>query len=314
MFWLILSIVLTIVLFLAICFACNEFTPKAFLSLLCLGIVAFGCFSSVPTGHTGILTTFGAVENTSLPNGINVHAPWQSVIAMSNKEQKKSGSGLAFSKDMQEVSYSYTVNYTLQSAAAPALYKNVGTDYYNIVIAPAVNAAIKTQVGQNNAEGLIVNREYVTASVNNEVEKLSSQYGLHITVIIDDFDFTDVFTNAVEAKQVAEQEKLRAQTEQERMTMEAQQKAERDRINAESAAEIAKINAEADLEVQRINADAAEYAGQKEAAVNKAVSESLTEELIRYQYALRWNGVLPGVMLGESAMPMFNLGQVATEE
>lgn len=29
------------------------------------------------------------------------------------------------------------------------------------------------------------------------------------------------------------------------------------------------------------------------AAVNKAVAESITDELIAYQYALRWDGVLP---------------------
>ena len=145
--------------------------------------------------------------------------------------------------------------------------------------------------------------------MNEEVAQQCSTYGLNVTVIIDNFDFTDAFTNAVEAKQVATQEKLRAQTEQERLTMEAQQKAERDRIAAESAAEIARINATADLEVQKISADAAEYAGQKEAAVNKAVAESITDELIAYQYALRWDGKLPQYMFSgaDGAMPIVNI-------
>ena len=92
--------------------------------------------------------------------------------------------------------------------------------------------------------------------VNREAALIGERYGLSLTVIIDNFDFTDVFTNAVEAKQVAEQEKLRAQTEQEKLTMEAEQKAARDKIEAESSAAIAKINAEADLEVQKINPEA----------------------------------------------------------
>lgn len=276
--------------------------------ILAVVIVGGSCISTVPTGHTGILTTFGRVEDRNLPEGMNFHAPWQDITTMTNKEQRTSGNGLAFSKDMQEVAYAYTTRHQLLSAHAPTVYKTVGTDYYNIVIDPIVNAVIKEQIGKANAEGLITSRESVTALVNEEVAQQCSVYGLSVTVIIDNFDFTDAFTNAVEAKQVATQEKLRAQTEQERLTMEAQQKAERNRIEAESAAEIARINATADLEVQKISADAAEYAGQKEAAVNKAVAESITDELIAYQYALRWDGVLPQYMMGnDGALPIVNI-------
>jgi len=271
-------------------------------------LIVCSCLSTVPTGHTGILTTFGKVEDVSLPNGVNIHAPWQTVITMSNKEQKDTGKGVAFSKDIQEVSYSYTIQHMLQPGAAPALYKNVGTEYFDIVVSPAINAVIKTYIGKANAESLIINREAITDDVNREAAIIGERYGLSLTVIIDNFDFTDVFTNAVEAKQVAEQEKLRAQTEQEKLTMEAEQKAARDKIEAEAAAAIAKINAEADLEVQKINADAAEYAGQKEAAVNQAIAASLTPELVAYYEIMQWNGQLPSTVVGASdALPVINV-------
>lgn len=276
--------------------------------VLAIVLIVCSCLSTVPTGHTGILATFGKVEDVSLPNGVNVHAPWQNVITMSNKEQKDSGKGVAFSKDIQEVSYSYTIQHMLQPGAAPALYKNVGTEYFDIVVSPAINAIIKTYIGKANAESLIINREAITDDVNREAALIGEKYGLSLTVIIDNFDFTDVFTNAVEAKQVAEQEKLRAQTEQEKLTMEAEQKAARDKIQAESAAAISKINAEADLEVQKINADAAEYAGQKEAAVNQAIAASLTPELVAYYEIMQWNGQLPTTIVGESdALPVINV-------
>ena len=275
-----------------------------------IALIVCSCLSTVPTGHTGILTTFGKVEDVSLPNGVNVHAPWQNVITMSNKEQKDSGKGVAFSKDIQEVSYSYTIQHMLQPGAAPTLYKNVGTEYFDIVVSPAINAVIKTYIGKANAESLIINREAITDDVNREAAIIGERYGLNLTVIIDNFDFTDVFTNAVEAKQVAEQEKLRAQTEQEKLTMEAEQKAARDKIEAEAAAAIAKINAEADLEVQKINADAAEYAGQKEAAVNQAIAASLTPELVAYYEIMQWNGQLPSTIVGENdALPVISVGE-----
>ena len=279
----------------------------AIVAVLGIAVIICSSLSTVPTGHTGILTTFGKVEDVSLPNGVNIHAPWQNVITMSNKEQKDSGKGLAFSKDIQEVSYSYTIQHMLQPGAAPNLYKNVGTEYFDIVISPAINAVIKTYIGKANAESLIINREAITDDVNREATIIGEKYGLSLTVIIDNFDFTDVFTNAVEAKQVAEQEKLRAQTEQEKLTMEAEQKAARDKIEAEAAAAIAKINAEADLEVQKINADAAEYAGQKEAAVNQAIAASLTPELVAYYEIMQWNGQLPTTYLGEGdVVPVIN--------
>lgn len=278
------------------------------IGLLAVVVIICSSLSTVPTGHTGILTTFGKVEDVSLPNGVNLHAPWQNVITMSNKEQKDSGKGIAFSKDIQEVSYSYTIQHMLQPGAAPTLYKNVGTEYFDIVISPAINAIIKTYIGKANAESLIINREAITDDVNREATIIGEKYGLSLTVIIDNFDFTDVFTNAVEAKQVAEQEKLRAQTEQEKLTMEAQQKAARDKIEAEAAAAIAKINAEADLEVQKINADAAEYAGQKEAAVNQAISASLTPELVAYYEIMQWNGQLPTTYMGAGeGIPVINV-------
>ena len=280
----------------------------AIVAVLGIAVIICSSLSTVPTGHTGILTTFGKVEDVSLPNGVNLHAPWQNVITMSNKEQKDSGKGLAFSKDIQEVSYSYTIQHMLQPGAAPTLYKNVGTEYFDIVISPAINAVIKTYIGKANAESLIINREAITDDVNREATIIGEKYGLSLTVIIDNFDFTDVFTNAVEAKQVAEQEKLRAQTEQEKLTMEAQQKAARDKIEAEAAAAIAKINAEADLEVQKINADAAEYAGQKEAAVNQAISASLTPELVAYYEIMQWNGQLPTTYMGAGeGIPVINV-------
>ena len=111
-------------------------------------------------------------------------------------------------------------------------------------------------------------------------------------------DFSDVFTQAVEAKQVAQQELLKAQTEQEQKTMEEQAAADRQVISAEANAEVAKIQAQADKEVLQIQADAAEYAGQKDAAVNKALSDSLTDVLLEYYAIKQWDGKMPEFLAG----------------
>ena len=135
-----------------------------------------------------------------------------------------------------------------------------------------------------------------------------ADFGITVSSIsVQDIDFTDAFTNAVEAKQVAAQNKLTAETEQAQLTMQAEQEAARQVIKAQADAEQAKIAAQAELEVTKIQADAAEYAGLKEAAKNRAVAESLTSELVRYYYIQQWDGKLPQTMLGDSANVLIGL-------
>lgn len=154
---------------------------------------------------------------------------------------------------------------------------------------------------QFTAEELVGTRQNLSTQIQEKLAADVQQYGITIvSFAVEDIDFTDAFTNAVEAKQVAQQNKLTAETEQAQKTMEQEAAARRSVIDAQAAAEVAKIQAEADLEVTKIQADAAEYAGQKEAAKNKAISEWLTPDLISYYYIQQWNGQLPTYMLGSS--------------
>ena len=93
--------------------------------------------------------------------------------------------------------------------------------------------------------------------------------------------------------------------------MEATAAAERARIEAEAEAAVAKIAAEAELEVVKIQADAAEYAGQKDAAVIGQVRDILAKDpenldnddfhtLMLYYYILQWDGTLPETYFSNS--------------
>lgn len=266
-----------------------------------LGIICIicSCISSVPTGHTGIVTTFGKVENYTLDAGIHFMAPWKSVVKMDNRVQKATVNLMAFSKDIQEVQVKYTLNYQINKNNAQELYRTVGKDYYDTVVTPIIAESVKAAVSKYNAEGLVGDRNELTSKIEVILAESLKQYDVEVvSTAVEDLDFTDAFTNAVEAKQVAAQDKLRAVTEQERLTVEKQAEADRQVIDANAAAEVAKIQAEADLEVTKIQADAAEYAGLKEAAKNKAISEYLSDKLIQYYYIQQWNGILPETYVG----------------
>lgn len=261
-------------------------------------IVTASC-TSIPTGYTGIVTTFGRVENTTLDAGIHMIAPWQNVIKMDNRVQKETIEMSCFSSDIQEVDVVYTINYQIDKENAMNIYRTIGKSYYDTAILPNVSETVKTVVARYTAEDLISNRAELALAIEELLGAALSNYNIQIaSTAIEDMDFTDAFTNAVEAKQVAAQNKLQAEIEQEQKTMEQQAIAERSVIEAEAAAEVAKIQAQADLEVTKIQADAAEYAGQKEAAKNKAISESLTDALIDYYYIQQWSGQLPSSYVG----------------
>ena len=154
---------------------------------------------------------------------------------------------------------------------------------------------IAVEVGQNV---FILPRQFVEKVVEIEevLAKKLVQYNIEVvSTSIEDMDFTDVFTNAVEAKQVAAQDKLRAETEQAQKTMEAEETAKRAVIAANAEAEQSIIAANAELEVVKVQAEAALYAGEKEAEMNKRISESLTDGLIDYYRIKQWDGQLPKI-------------------
>lgn len=269
-----------------------------------------GCIASVPTGHTGVLTTFGKVEDKTFDAGFNMKSPWQKVVTMDNRVQKANTTLACFSSDIQEVTIAYTLNYQIDKANAQEIYKNVGTAYYDTVIVPNIAEAVKVVTAQYTAEQLVGSRAELAEAIDVVLSDNLAKYNIQVvSTAIEDMDFTDAFTNAVEAKQVAAQNKLQAEIEQAQKVMEqeaaaqmaiiqANAAAETAKIQAEVNAETAKIKAEADLEVVKIEADGVEYAGQKEAAANKAVAESLTDELLAYYYIQNWNGELPDTYVG----------------
>lgn len=313
MFFLILSIVSLIA---GICFLVygvkeQESGPKV-ISTICFILVPIliiiSLIAIVPTGYTGILTTFGAVEDRTVAAGINFVAPWQDVITMDNRTQKVEHTTQAFSSDIQQVDISLSINYCIDQQTARELYKTVGKSYYENIVFPRIQENTKAVFSQYTAEALIANRETLSDTILDLMRKDMDVYGITIiSIAIEDIDFTDAFTNAVEAKQVAAQDKLTAETVQAQKTMEQEAEAERAIIAANAQARQDIIAAEADLEVVKIQADAALYAGEREANMNERIAAALTEDLIQYYWIKQWNGELPSTILDSNGNYMVNL-------
>ncbi|MBQ2755390.1 MAG: prohibitin family protein [Oscillospiraceae bacterium] len=269
---------------------------KQFLAILPLFLVIGGCVISIPAGHTGVLTTFGKVEDKVLTEGVNFKLPYQQVIKIDNRVQKKEMSFEAFSSDIQQTQIKVSLNFTVDKQQSQNLYRNVGISYFDTVIYPRVLENVKLIFSGYTAEELIEMRTVLSEQVTEKVQADMVAYGIEIvSVNIEDIDFTDTFTDAVEAKQVAQQNKLTTQTEQEAAIIVAEAEAQRRIIEAQADAETAKIAADAQAYAVKVAAEA-------EAEANDKVAMSLTDELIQYYQLTQWDGALPQVYGGEGSM------------
>lgn len=259
-------------------------------------LIPLTCITTVPTGYTGILTTFGRVEDRTMSAGVHVVAPWQRIVKLDNRTQKVTITTEAFSSDIQEVDLTMSVNYCIDQATAQNLYKTVGKEYYSIILEPSILNNTKVAFAKYTAENLLAHRDELTKQIAEKLAEDASVYGITIVNLnIENVDFTDAFTNAVETKQVAAQNKLTAETQQAQKIMETQAAANMKRINAEADADARKIRADADAYEIKIKADA-------EAEANTKINKSITQTLIDYVYANQWNGEYPVYFGGDNAL------------
>ena len=272
-----------------------------------LAVVLVGdSFATVPVGSTGILLTFGKVEDgKALSEGLHIKLPLvQRIVSMDNRVKKLELNTEAFSKDIQTVSATLAVNYRLQAEKSFAIYKTHGTQYEQNIIVPAAHEVLKSVCAQYTAEELISKRAESSDMMRDELDAKLSGMGITVTDFnIIDFDFSDEFINAVEAKQVAEQVKKKAATENETAIAQAEREkqvsikqseaeAERVRIEAEAQAQSTLIAAQAQADAVKLAADAEAYRMQNE---GKYVTASLIDKIL----AENWDGKLPNVVGGD---------------
>ncbi|MCQ2425250.1 MAG: prohibitin family protein [Lachnospiraceae bacterium] len=275
---------------------------RIFLALILIVVVLIllsTVFATVPTGHTGVVTTLGKVEDYIYDEGLHFKLPWQKVTNMDNRTQRAIVTTEASSSDIQQVDVLCSVNYSVDRETSQKLFGNVGASYYETVMEPRIYNDIKTVFANYSAENLIACRSELADKIAELLMPEMKAYGIAVSsVSIENLDFSDAFTEAVEAKQVAEQDKLRAATVQAQKTLEAEAEAKRQVIAAE-----------ADAEITRIQAEVAQFAGEKEAAKNQKLSENMNELLIAYNFIEKWNGKLPTIYSGssEGMLPILNI-------
>ena len=204
--------------------------------ILAAWIVLLNSFVVVPAGHTGVVMQFGAVSDTVLTEGLHLKVPFVTqVVQMDNRVLKTEVNSASASKDLQTVNSTIALNYRVDPLNSAELYKNVGVNFENVIINPAIQECVKAVTAKFTAEELITQRQIVGDQMKTLLQEKISTYGLDIEVFnIITFEFSEEFNAAIEAKQTAQQNALKAEQDLARIKVEAQQQIEQARAEAES--------------------------------------------------------------------------------
>lgn len=250
--------------------------------LVFLLILIFGSMYIVQAGQRGVLITLGNPSEAVITEGLHFKVPIvQSVVKMDIKTQKDEVEASSASKDLQTVNAKIAVNYHLDSSSAPRIYKEVGIDYVNRILSPAIQESTKAATAQYTAEELITKREQVRETIKALLQEKMSPRGIVVEdVLITNFDFSASFNAAIEAKVTNEQNALAAKNKLAQIEYEAQQRV----VQAEAEAKAIEIQAQ-------------------------AVNSKGGRDYVQLQAIQKWNGQLPTVTGGVT--PFINLGNVS---
>lgn len=240
----------------------------------------FSPFVIVNAGHRGVVLNLGKVSDSVLGEGIHWRTPFvQSVKELPVRIVKLEVTAPAYSKDTQVVDTIIALNYHLVPDSVNVLYREIGTDWEEVIIQPAIQESVKTAIARYTAQELTDLRPQVTAEIKALItERLSTKYMSVDEFSVNDFAFSDDYERAVERKQVAKQDALTAEAKLEQVEFEAQQKIESSRAEAEAI---------------RIQA--------------QAITQQGGEDYVNLKAIEKWNGILPTQFVPGSAVPFINI-------
>ena len=199
------------------------FVGVLFLFLL---ITLFNSVTTIKSGEVGLRVRFGKIIDSNLDEGLNFKLPYiENIVKVNIKVQKVEILTESSSKDLQTITTQLAINYKVNKDSAVGLYKNVGNNYEQTILIPAIQESIKSVMSRYTAEQTITMRNEVSDTGLKEIQAKVEKYGITIEDFnILDLNFSDAYSQAIEEKQVAEQKVLTAQQELEKAKVEAERK------------------------------------------------------------------------------------------
>ncbi|KAK0198632.1 band 7 family-domain-containing protein [Armillaria mellea] len=167
----------------------------------------------VPGGYRAVMfDRFSGVKSTAAPEGTHFMIPWlQRVILYDCRIKPRNISTTTGSKDLQMVSITLRVLSRPDIEHLSKIYQSLGLDYDERVLPSIGNEVLKSIVAQFDAAELITQREVVSSRIRADLLQRAGEFNIVLEdVSITHLTFGKEFTQAVEAKQIAQQDAERA--------------------------------------------------------------------------------------------------------
>lgn len=250
---------------------------KTLILLALCGLLSACGVEQVDTGNRGVKTVWGEVVGESLPEGLYFYNLFSTTIhEMNCKITNDTYTFETYTKDVQQATIEFSINYAVDSTKAHLLFKEVGKSYGEKVIEPKVIQAVKDVIGKWEADALVANREKATAEIMNMLKvSLAENYIVVQNVVLENIEYSAQFERAIEEKQIATQDAIKAKNKTKQVEEEANQKV---------------LSAKAEAESMRIR--------------SQALSQN--QNLVAYEAVQKWDGKLPVNIYGNAPIPFIN--------
>lgn len=258
---------------------------------------------TVSSGFVGVVQNWGAASETVAESGgLHLLIPvYQKVTMVSTQPVTITSTEAASTHDLQNVTTHVAVTFHIAPGQAVDFWK----DFRNLdnlaarIIRPTVSNDVKAITADYNAEELVTKRELVDGRIRDLVIKSLAPYHMTIEAVnTSNFAFSKGYSEAIENKQIAQQQAL-AET----YTLEG--------VKVHSQQIVINAKAQADADIAKANGDAQSTIIRAEATKksNILISSSLTPDLIRMKSVEQWNGVLPVYTGGNGPLPFLDVAQ-----
>ena len=271
--------------------------------LLVLVVLVPNLTTYINPGHVGIVIhrVGGGVDPKPLDPGLHIRNPlttgieeyptyMQTLVLTRGSTDGSTGNDEinVNSREGQPVSLDVSMSFELDEARVPMLYQTFRTDVEHIqrtYVKQAIRQALQEAVGQEEITAIIGPKKAETVSrAQGLLQERLAQYGIIVKQFtINELRAPESVIEAINAKNVMQQQALTAQNELQKNTFQAQG----DSIKAAGRAKA--ILAEADAQAE----------------ANRKLAASITPTLVQYEMAKRWDGKMPQV--SGSAVPMIQL-------
>ncbi len=258
---------------------------SVFLIIGAVVLVGAMSFSIVPTGYTGVRTTFGQISENTVPQGFNLKVPLvQNIKLVNNKQQDVKISSQIWGETAEKTpvyASDIVVTYQISNNASAWIFRNI-SDTNNLISDSLVASAAKSAMVEMKASE-VTNRTKIEPMVKEKlISSINEKYGEDrisiLKVVVNQMDFEEDYNKAIAEKSIAQQTKEKQAIENETAV-----------AKAEADKQVAITNAQAKADATRIAAEA-------EAEANEKIKNSLNDQIIKSKFYDKWDGKLPEAM------------------